>query len=64
LGLALEKQGKNEESEEAYMEAAKSKAADALVWQGLIALYEKQNGNKVDEYGQSALHLAEHYMRV
>jgi superkiller protein 3 len=44
LGLALDKQDKNDEAEKAYNVAATIKANDPLAWQGLITLYEKQAG--------------------
>lgn len=62
LGLALDQQNLFDESEQAYRVAATSKPDEALAWQGLIALYEKQSGAKLDEYHQAALHLAEIYM--
>ena len=64
LGLALEKQTKYEEAEKAYNVAAKTKPSDPLAWQGLITLYERQAGQKVDEYHDAALRLAEHYKEV
>lgn len=63
LGLALEKQNLNDESERAYRTATKSKPNEALAWQGLITLYEKQMGTKVDEYHEAAVNLAEIYMK-
>lgn len=62
LGLALEKQNKHDESERAYNTAAKIKANDPLVWQGLITLYEKQADQKLEAYHNAALRLAEIYM--
>jgi superkiller protein 3 len=64
LGLALEKQNENEASEKAYDAAAKLKPAEALAWQGLVTLYEKQAGKKIDEYAAAALRLAEYFMNV
>ncbi|MCJ1399353.1 Superkiller protein 3 [Xylographa trunciseda] len=64
LGLACEKQDKNDEAEKVYSVAAKSKPSDPLVWQGLITLYEKQAGKKIDQYGDAALHLAECLMAM
>ncbi|KAL8711082.1 MAG: hypothetical protein Q9220_004463 [cf. Caloplaca sp. 1 TL-2023] len=58
LGLAFEKQGRNEESEKAYRAAASLKASDPLAWQGLISLYEQQGGRKLSEYHDAATHLA------
>lgn len=62
LGLALDQKNLFEESERAYRVAAASKPDDALSWQGLIALYEKQSAAKLEEYHQAAIHLAEIYM--
>lgn len=62
LGLALDKQNFNDDSETAYRSASKSKPTEALAWQGLITLYEKQMQMKLDEYHQAAIHLAEIYM--
>ena len=62
LGLALDKQNENEASEVAYKAAIDVKGRDALAWQGLVALYEKQTGNKLDDYHDAALCLAEIYM--
>ena len=64
LGLALDKQEKNDESERAYFVAAESKPRDVLVWQGLINLYEKQAGKKLDGYQNAALQLAEIFMEA
>ena len=64
LGLANDKQDKNNEAESAYNVAAKIKPNDPLVWQGLITLYEKQAGKKIDQYGNAALHLAECLMAM
>lgn len=62
LGLALEQQNLFDESENAYRAAATSKPDEALAWQGLTALYEKQTPAKLEEYHQAALNLAEIYM--
>ncbi|KAL8797526.1 MAG: hypothetical protein Q9195_000342 [Heterodermia aff. obscurata] len=64
LGLALDKEDENDESEKAYNVAARAKASDPLVWQGLITLYEKQASRKLGEYHGSALHLAGIYMEA
>lgn len=61
LGLALDKLDHNDESEKAYHAAAKIKDADALAWQGLINLYDKQEDKKLDEYEQAAIRLAKIY---
>jgi len=62
LGLAYDKQNYNDKSETAYNTAAQSKRNDALVWQGLITLYEKQACKKLGEYHDAALCLAQLYM--
>lgn len=64
LGLALDKENENDESEKAYNVAVVAKASDPLVWQGLISLYEKQGYRKLGEYHDSALHLAGIYMEA
>ncbi len=62
LGLALDKKNHYEGSEKAYNAAAKIKENGALAWQGLITLYEKQSGEKLNEYHDAAIHLAELFM--
>lgn len=64
LGLAFEKQSRNEDSEKAYIAATAIKANDPLAWQGLISLYELQGGRKLDEYHDTAIRLAHLYMDV
>ena len=64
LGLACDKQDKNDEAERVYNVAAAIKPNDPLVWQGLITLYEKQAGKKIDQYGSAALRLAECMMAM
>ena len=64
LGLALDKENEDEESEKAYNVAVRAKPSDPLVWQGLISLYEKQAYRKLGEYHDSALHLAGIYMEA
>ncbi|KAL8949868.1 MAG: hypothetical protein Q9222_004061 [Ikaeria aurantiellina] len=64
LGLAFEKQGRNEESEKAYKTAASVKASDPLAWQGLISLYEQQGGRKLNEYHDAATRLATLLMEI
>ena len=61
-GLALDKQQQNDESEAAYQTAAKAKGNDALAWQGLVTLYEKQAGKKLERYREVVLNLARIYM--
>ena len=62
LGLAYEKQGQLEASETAYRSAIKLKDKDPLAWQGLVSLYEKQAGKRLDEYRDVAARLAEIFM--
>ena len=62
LGLAYEKQSRYEESEAAYRTAIKGKDKDALAWQGLVSLYERQTGDKLDSYHDAVLALAGIYM--
>lgn len=62
LGRAFEKLDQNEESEEAYKIAIGIKEKDALAWQGLVGLYEKQADRKLDLYHDTAIRLAEIHM--
>ncbi|KAI4091777.1 MAG: hypothetical protein LQ344_003881 [Seirophora lacunosa] len=64
LGLALEKQSRNDESEKAYTAATIVKANDPLAWQGLISLYERQGGRMLDRYHEAASRLAHLFMDV
>ena len=63
LGLALDRQNQNDASEAAYKEATRIKIGDQLAWQGLVTLYEKQAGQKLDDYHSATLHLAEIFMQ-
>lgn len=62
LGLALDQKNMLDKSEQAYRAAATFKPDEALAWQGLIALYEKQLAAKLEEYHQAAFRLAEIFM--
>lgn len=62
LGRALEKLNQNQGSEEAYKAAIGRKDNDPLAWQGLVGLYEKQAGKKLDDYHGAAIRLAELHM--
>ena len=62
LGRAFEKLDQHEESEKAYKIAIQLKDKDALAWQGLVGLYEKQADRKLDEYHNAAIRLAEIHM--
>ena len=59
LGRALEKLDQDKDSEEAYRLAVRIKDRDALAWQGLVGLYEKQADKKLDDYHDAAIRLAE-----
>ncbi|RDW73762.1 TPR-like protein [Coleophoma crateriformis] len=61
LGYALDKQLNYAEAEKAYDAATKIKEADPQAWQGLIQLYEKQGGEKLEQYQLAAVKLAEIY---
>lgn len=60
-GLALDKLNQLDDSVRAYRAATNIKENDPLAWQGLISLLERQGQQKVDEYQQVALRLAEIY---
>ncbi|MCJ1274065.1 Superkiller protein 3 [Puttea exsequens] len=62
LGLACEKLDQYEASEAAYRAAITAKNKDPLAWQGLISLYERQAGKKLDEYHDAAMNLAQVFM--
>ncbi|KAI9839741.1 MAG: Superkiller protein 3 [Sclerophora amabilis] len=61
LGLALDKQSKYDEAVKAYSTATNVKGNDALAWQGLISLYEKLGSQKLEQYREAAVRLAEIY---
>ena len=48
----------NDDAEKAYLAAIRAKDNDRTAWQGLINLYEKQGGNKLDSYRDAAMKLA------
>ncbi|KAL9020722.1 MAG: hypothetical protein Q9185_002038 [Variospora sp. 1 TL-2023] len=64
LGLALEKQSRNDESEKAYTAATAVKPNDPLAWQGLISLYEQQGARLLHRYHDVAVRLAHLFMHV
>ncbi|KZF21824.1 putative translation repressor/antiviral protein Ski3 [Xylona heveae TC161] len=64
LGLGLARQNQNEKAITAYETAARIKPTDPLAWQGLITVYEGQQGKKIDEYRECAVKLAEIYMEA
>ncbi|CAG8300936.1 unnamed protein product [Penicillium salamii] len=57
LGLACEKLNNNDESENAYIAATRIKADDKTAWQGLLSLYDKQGGSRLDSYHQVVIQL-------
>ncbi|KAI9927714.1 hypothetical protein ASPWEDRAFT_52295 [Aspergillus wentii DTO 134E9] len=57
LGLALDKLNKHGDAEKAYLAAARVKESDRTAWQGLISLYEKQGGQKIEEYREAVIKL-------
>jgi tetratricopeptide (TPR) repeat protein len=57
LGLANDKLNQYEAAEEAYLAATRIKGNDRIAWQGLINLYEKQGGSKLDVYHDAVLKL-------
>ncbi|KAJ9611692.1 Superkiller protein 3 [Cladophialophora chaetospira] len=64
LGFAREKLGDLEASEKALLKAAAIKPDDAQAYKGLVALYEKQGGAKLDQYHDAAFKLAEIYAQA
>lgn len=61
LGRAFEKQGKLEDAAKAYHSATELKPDDGQAWLGLCSLYESQGSQRVDEYGNAAVKVAEIY---
>jgi superkiller protein 3 len=61
LGFARDKLGQNDEAEKAYQLALSIKPTDPQALKGLIALYEKQHGTKLDQYHEAVTQLAEIY---
>ncbi|KMU87746.1 hypothetical protein CIHG_05515 [Coccidioides immitis H538.4] len=57
LGLALDKLNDADASERAYINATKLKADDKTAWQGLINLYERLGGKKLDDYASAVIRL-------
>lgn len=64
MGLALDKVHQPDDSIRAYQVAVNARRAEPLAWQGLLGLYERQDQQKVDEYQQTAVRLAEIYKEV
>ncbi|KAK4444986.1 Superkiller protein 3 [Podospora aff. communis PSN243] len=61
MAFALDKKGKLEEAEAAYVAAAGLKPADTQAWQGLIKLFQRQGGKKLKQYQNAVVKLAEIY---
>jgi superkiller protein 3 len=59
LGLALDKLGKTDQAEKAYLAASRIKNNDKTAWQGLVSLYEQQGSNKLDAYREVTLKLGQ-----
>ena len=64
LGLAYDKLRKLDESEKAYRLAIEVKPKEPSAWQGLVSLYETLGEQKLDEYRNATLQLAEIFMEV
>ncbi|KAL4960775.1 SKI complex subunit tetratricopeptide repeat protein SKI3 [Aspergillus stella-maris] len=59
LGLAQDKLNHFLEAERAYLAATRIRSDDKSVWQGLISLYEKQGNQKLEEYRDAVINLAQ-----
>jgi superkiller protein 3 len=59
LAFALDKKNKLEDAEKSYLSATVLKPGDPQAWQGLIKLYQRQSGKKLQQYQHAALKLAE-----
>ncbi|KAL4937993.1 hypothetical protein BDV06DRAFT_63367 [Aspergillus oleicola] len=59
LGLAQDKLNHFSEAERAYLAATRIRSDDKAVWQGLISLYEKQGNQKLEEYRNAVISLAQ-----
>lgn len=64
LGLALDKLNQTQEAEKAYFAATRVKQGDKTAWQGLISLYERQGGQKLDSYREAVLNLGQVFAEV
>lgn len=47
------------EAERAYLAATRIKGDDKPAWQGLISLYEKQGNQKLEQYMEAVINLAQ-----
>lgn len=59
--FVLDKKGKHDESESAFLVAANLKPADPQAWQGLIKLCQRQGGKKLKQLQNASQKLAEIY---
>lgn len=59
LAFALDKKNQLAEAEVFYKKAASLKPNDPQVFQGLVKLYEKQGTNKIGDYQQAVINLAQ-----
>ncbi|KAK4242905.1 Superkiller protein 3 [Achaetomium macrosporum] len=61
LAFALDKKNDFDGAENKYLAATSLKPGDTQAWQGLIKLYQRQRGRKIQQYQHAALKLAEIY---
>lgn len=61
LALALDGKGKLDDAERVYELATGIKPSDAQAWMGLIKVFEKRGCDRISEYQNAALRLAEIY---
>jgi superkiller protein 3 len=61
LGRSCDKLGKPDDAEKAYRDATRIKPTDVQAWLGLQGLFESKRKDKVDEYVDICLRLAELY---
>jgi superkiller protein 3 len=64
LGLAYDRLKEPEKAVNAYLKATEVKKDDPLAWQGLVAVYEHQAGDKILDYRDATLRLAEIYAQL
>jgi len=64
LGRAYEKQGKLDDAEKAYANAAAINADNENPLLGLRSVYEVQGTKKLDDYITTSAKLAEHYAKL
>lgn len=59
MGLAQDKLGNAALAEKSYLAATRIKHNEKTAWQGLVNLYEKQGGQKIEEYRDVVLKLGQ-----